>query len=296
MTDPITAIASLASVGKAADPMNSEVAKGGVALWMKFLGPPAEAVGAHFKSRIELWSEDALARRVLEKAARKADTSKPGTVSPRVASDIFDKAQWADDEFVAEYLSGVLASSRTPDGVDDSGVSWTALVGRLSSAQLRLHFILYSTARHHLTGRQIEAVNDLENLPIFVPLFPVLQLLGGEADTFNEAIMNLIREGLLSDRYAIDTAGAGTAPGKAIPEGPAMVYRLSNAGVMLYMRGGGSRDTMVRAIADEAATTTFDAVDGIPIPIPGSSLRDELPDASPPEEGETPASGVPTEG
>lgn len=71
MTDPISAIASLASVGKATDSMVDEAAKGATALWLKFLGPPAEALGAHFKSRIELWSEDALARRVLERAARR---------------------------------------------------------------------------------------------------------------------------------------------------------------------------------------------------------------------------------
>tara|TARA_R110002020_G_scaffold39986_4_gene118267 strand:+ start:3121 stop:3609 length:489 start_codon:yes stop_codon:yes gene_type:complete len=139
MADPIDAIVAAAGAAKATDPIATEAAKAGTALWMKVLGPPAEAIGDHLRARIESWSEDALAARVLKKAAKKVDPTVPGAVPPRVAADVFDKAQWAEDEFLAEYLSGVLASSRTRDGKDDSGVGWTALVGRLSADQLRMH-------------------------------------------------------------------------------------------------------------------------------------------------------------
>ena len=73
--------------------MSAEAAKTTARLWEKVLGPPAEAIGDHHRSRIEIWSEDSLARRVLERAAEKSNLDEPGTVPPRVTADIFDKAQ-----------------------------------------------------------------------------------------------------------------------------------------------------------------------------------------------------------
>lgn len=275
MTDPISAITALGSAGSAADTFATEAAKTGASLWNKVLGPPAEALGEHLRSRMEAWSKDSLASRVLRRAAAKVDTTESGTVPPRVASDIFEKAQWAEDEFVAEYLSGVLASARTPEGKDDSGVAWTALVGRLSSAQLRLHYILYSTARHLLVGRSIEAINDLELLPVLVPVEPVIDLLGGDqqgADAFNESIMNLTREGLLSDNFQIDVEGHQTSTGAVPPGSLALVYRMTSAGVMLFLRGGGSRVTLIRSFLDTDIDAVFDPPENIPVPIPDSGL------------------------
>ncbi|BAJ74375.1 uncharacterized protein MTES_1411 [Microbacterium testaceum StLB037] len=279
MVDPMVGAAA-AHLAKASDAYNSEAAKAGASLWMKFLGPPVEAMGRHLQRRVELWSEDALANRVLRKAADKVDPSAEGSVPPRVASDIFDKAQWAEDEFVAEYLSGVLASARTTDAADDSAISWTALVGRLSSAQLRLHYILYSTARHHLLGRTIDATNDLDDLPIFAPLLPIIALLPGGVDAFNDAMANLEREGLLSPRFDVDTQSGRLANIKQIPAEPVIVYRITLAGALLFFRGGGSRTTALKRFSDPAHDLRFDDCASIPSPIAGSALWNSLPDAS----------------
>lgn len=259
-----------------------EVAKAGGGVLSRLLGPTADDMGL----QLQEWYRQKNVERVVKRAERKANTASDGAIPPRVAAEVFDKAQWADDEFVAEYLSGVLASSRTPDGSDDSGISWTALVGRLSSTQLRLHYVLYSTARHHLIGRPITAIHELDEYPIFVPLPPVLALLEGGADAFNEAFMNLTREGLISDRAEIDATGKNLLAGKVVPPGPVMIYRISSPGLMLFMRGGGSRETRVRAIASSDEALSFEGVGGIPVPIPGSSLRDELPD-KPTEESDS---------
>ena len=280
MTDPISVIASVAGISKATDAAAAEAAKTAGALWLKVLGPPAEAIGQHFRARIEQWSDDTLARRVLERAAKKINPDEPGTVPPRVAADIFDKAQWAEDEFVAEYLSGVLASSRTPGGTDDRGVSWTALVGRLSASQLRLHYLLYSTARHLLQGTEISTVGHFDAHPIYIPLLPVFKILSPNGvDLFNEGVMGLIREGLLSERHEVDPDGAALAKKKQIPAGPHFVFRVTRAGVMLYFRGGGSQATTTRWFADNRVVLNFESVADIPVPIEGSSLVADLPDA-----------------
>lgn len=243
----------------------------------RLLGPTADVMG----SQLVEWYKRTNVERVARKADAKAHTAPGGSIPPRVAAEVFDKAQWANDEFVAEYLSGVLASARTADGSDDSAVSWTALVSRMSSTQLRLHYILYSTARHHLLGRQIELTNDLEQLPIYIPLLPVLVALdmgprGGDA--FNEAITTLVREGLISARYETDTSGERIGSEKSLPKQPAMIYRLSPGGIMLFMRGGGSRVTLVKAIADAGAAIDYREVVGVDVPVLGSSLLSEMPD------------------
>jgi hypothetical protein len=44
---------------------------------------------------------------------------------------------------MADYLGGVLAGSQTPTGRDDRAVTWSALITRLSSFQIRAHYLLY---------------------------------------------------------------------------------------------------------------------------------------------------------
>jgi len=48
---------------------------------------------------------------------------------------------------MAEYLGGVLASSKSPGGRDDRGVALSGLVNQLSAYTLRTHYILYLAAR-----------------------------------------------------------------------------------------------------------------------------------------------------
>jgi hypothetical protein len=43
-----------------------------------------------------------------------------------------------------EYFGGVLASSRTEVGRDDRGAAFVALIGRLSSYQIRSHYFFYT--------------------------------------------------------------------------------------------------------------------------------------------------------
>ena len=202
MTDPINAISSLASLGNATDPVAAEAAKTGAALWMKIMGPPADAYGAHLKAKVEQWSENVLARRVLERAARKANSSDPGTVPPRVAAAVFEQAQWAENRFVAEYLSGVLATARTPEGTDDRGVAWSAMIARLSSDALRLHYVVYSALRQKLLNEDTSVISDWTTKQLVFTYLDMIQLISfGDGHDWTDRLIaaayTLQREGLL---------------------------------------------------------------------------------------------------
>src|SRR5205823_2957980 len=68
----------------------------------------------------------------------------PGSVSPRVLKHIIDEGAFCEDEMVAEYLGGILASSRQADGRDDRGVCFLNDIKSLSSYQVRTHYLIYS--------------------------------------------------------------------------------------------------------------------------------------------------------
>ena len=129
--DPIAG----AGVAKAAAAAGEESGK----LLGRVLGPAAdeigEALGRYTKFRMRNVG------RIVEKADKKS--SGAGEVPPRLAHKLLEDGSYCDDELMAEYLSGVLAGGRTPDGRDDRAIVWSNLVTSMSTMQLRAHFVLY---------------------------------------------------------------------------------------------------------------------------------------------------------
>ena len=131
-----------------------ESAAGG--LMGRVLGPTADYVGVG----LQLWTEKRVnnVKRIFQKAEKRLgpDIDRPGSVPPRVLKGILDDGSFIEDELGAEYLGGVLASSRSETDRDDRGTTLVALVGRLSTYQLRLHYIFYVLCQRGVAGK-----NDL---------------------------------------------------------------------------------------------------------------------------------------
>lgn len=180
-----------------------EVAKASGGVLSRLLGPTADEMGV----QLQQWYVRRNVARVASRAEAKTDTAADGAIPPRVAAEVFEKAQWADDEFVAEYLSGVLATARTPDGKDDRGVSWTALVGRLSADQLRLHYILYRGIRILGVRQNWETLSQALEDPLVTAYSHLLPAMGipwtnqGIARLM-DAVYGLHSEGLVADRMS----------------------------------------------------------------------------------------------
>lgn len=145
MVDPITgaAVGVVGNVGKSASGLLS-----------RWLGPVADESAQELVKRYRQRNVE----RAVRRGEKKTDLARPGSVPLRVAAEVFEKAQWSEDEFVAEYLSGVLASARDDDEGNDTGVSWASLIGRMSSDQLRLHYVLYSGVRGLVLAQELEGV------------------------------------------------------------------------------------------------------------------------------------------
>lgn len=145
--DPIVA----GSLAKAADANASESAKTVSNLLIRLLGPAADEYGEQLRQAVAR-QRTSRAARILSKAESKS-RGHTGSVAPRVAYRVLEDGTLSDDELMAEYLSGVLAGSRTPGGRDDRAVTWSSLVARMSSIQLRAHYVLYREWAGALKGR-----------------------------------------------------------------------------------------------------------------------------------------------
>ncbi|MFJ6077104.1 hypothetical protein ACIQC0_02215 [Pseudarthrobacter sp. NPDC092419] len=264
MTDPVTALSAVASAAKAIDPDSKSVDLG-VSLWGKVLGPPAEALGRHFERRVERWSESNQAKHVLKLAAAKSDTSRPGSVPPRVAAAVLDAAEYSDNEFVAEYLSGVLASARTTDGTDDRGVSWSALVDRLSSDALKLHYVIFSTMRHLMEGADADVISTWCKKHIVIRYLDLLPMMGLGINyeairRVLDAAYTLQREGMIDAlTHGSEDHLTGLPWGLyQLPAGgDVLIVSTTVPGIQLYLQGHGYGGAWASAIAD--TDRTFDA-------------------------------------
>lgn len=113
----------------------------------RLLGPTCDYLGSELKefTRRRLDTISRVFANATEKAGDRLD--EPGAVPPRVLRDILNEASFNEDAVSVEYFGGVLASSRTPTSRDDRAAALTSLLSRLSTYQIRSHYIFYSAVR-----------------------------------------------------------------------------------------------------------------------------------------------------
>jgi hypothetical protein len=157
--DPISAAVGSA-VAKAGDGMAQTSGR----LLERLVGPLFDEMGSDLVERYKSRN----AQRLIERTAAKA-ANKDGYLNLRSAARGFEATQYSDDALIVEYVSAVLASSKSFDGRDDRATPWIALIDRLSSLQLRLHYVLYRSMRSILLGWQFEHFNQLQDQRFLFP-------------------------------------------------------------------------------------------------------------------------------
>lgn len=119
----------------------------------------------------------------------------------RVTRDVFWGGSFTDEAICAEYFGGILASARSEDGKDDSGVYYVDIIKSLSSAQLHLHYVIYRSLNKFLiTDNTKAALNVGQSTELCSIRFYIsaveLGAMGLKIDTDLEA---LYRKGLLHE-------------------------------------------------------------------------------------------------
>jgi len=172
----------------------------------KVLGPTLDTIGEDLNKIYQIGKD-----KIVEVAKRKiSDIEDGASANLRVSRDVFWNGAFTDEGICAEYFGGILASSRSADGKDDSGVYFVDLIKSLSSAQLRLHYVIYRSLNKLVISDETKRIlnvgmsMDLNRLSIY---FASVELLKGglKIDCDLEA---LYRKGLLHE-YEINSHKIG---------------------------------------------------------------------------------------
>jgi hypothetical protein len=161
---------------------------------------------------------------------------RPGevTVHPRLGIAIFDHSSWAEDEVLREMWAGLLVSSATPGGTDESNLMFTDLLSRLTSGQARL---IDKVASNGEVGRTVAGLI----VPMGAAFIPLkgLQAITGVADVqrLDREMDHLRALALLSDEsgFQLDDRAPERQPQVA-------VVTPTSFALQMYARCHGSLD------------------------------------------------------
>ena len=167
----------------------------GAFLVKKLLGPTLEYMGNSLPDQLFCRKNR---DKIVEKAIKKTkNIASPGQTNLRVTRDVFWNGSFTDESICAEYFGGILASSRSEDGKDDSGIFYVDIIKSLPSHHLKMHYIIYRTLNKELiTNKKKKELNPgsesaLNREHLFFPFFYIIE-------QFNNAYISAILHGLYS--------------------------------------------------------------------------------------------------
>lgn len=275
MPDPTTTLglAALASyVGK--EPLQ------------RLLGPTCDMLGRRFSNLTES-GIDAVGRIVRNARAKAGHTlEQPGSIPPRVVKEIIDAGSGYTEDISIEYMGGVLASSRTPLGRDDRGARMAKLVDRMTTYQLRTHYLIYSSIKHLFVRHNpnFSRQDKRMELEIFIPFssyFDVMEFTQTELDSgiLHHIFSGLEDETLIAPSWRTGTHDVIVAKFGTATEGGCLCYP-SAVGAELFLWAFGYGQKPLEFIFDESFSAR---IEGLP-PHLGGVLGTRLPTTSSPSE------------
>lgn len=162
----------------------------------KVLGPTLSEIGDDLQKVYKLGRDKIIA--AAKNKIKNIDDN--ATANLRVARDVFWNGAFTDEAICAEYFGGILASSRSQNGKDDTGVYYTDILKSLSSKQIHLHYVIYNCLNRLLIKDEtkkdlnVGMSTELQRVDVFFATVELEQGIHLKIDTDLEA---LYRRGLL---------------------------------------------------------------------------------------------------
>jgi hypothetical protein len=230
------------------------MAIGSAKLIEKVLGPTAEYLGTGLRDFAQHRVDNV--KRIFQKASAFLGDKPPDgqAVPPRVLRDVLNDGSYRDDELTASYYGGILASSRSGISRDDRGAAFTALVGRLTTYQLRAHYILYRTinALYFNTNRNLQDSGPRAACRTFLPMqdyMTAMQPQPGEpvAAFVAHVFFGLLREALIESDFRF---GPHEDIKSKFPtaESGGLLFQPSALGIELFLWATGNSSLEINAI------------------------------------------------
>jgi hypothetical protein len=215
---------------------------GGAKIIEKILGPSADYIG----NQIKEWAEKKISntakifKNTEEKLGDKINDS--GRVPPKVLKGILEDGAWCEEDLQIEYFGGVLASSRSENPRDDRGAYFVSLISRLSTYQLRTHYLVYHSLKAQFNGQKMNVAfsGDRKKMEFFIPYSTYYNALDFSENEMpngmllmEHAVVGLFKEKLIEDY----TYGPLEHLKKRLPEADdaGIIFVPSMLGVELFM-------------------------------------------------------------
>ena len=179
------------------DPVTTGLAVGGAWVVKRLLGPTLDAIGDDLKRK--LYDERL---KIISRAAEKVDDLEDGkSANLRVARDVIWNGAFSESAVCVEYYAGLLAASRSADGLDDEAAAFVDAVKSLASRQLKLHYGIYRSLERileaaHANGERFDVSGIQGRVDMFVS--------GHQPDKATLDLQVLMRNGLISE-FATDS-------------------------------------------------------------------------------------------
>ncbi len=170
---------------------------GGAKVLEKILGPTADYIGGQLKE----WTEKKVKNtaNIFKNAEKKLGDkiNEDGKVPPKVLKGILEDGAWCEEELQIEYFGGVLASSRSGVSRDDRGAYFVSLTTRLSTYQLRTHYLVYQSIKASFNGEELNIGDskDRTSMELFIPYstyFNAMDFTESEANNFSSILTHSI--------------------------------------------------------------------------------------------------------
>lgn len=214
---------------------------GGAKVVEKILGPTADYIGGQLKE----WTEKKVKntanifKNAEAKLGDKINIS--GRVPPKVLKGILEEGAWCEEELQVNYFGGVLASSRSGISRDDRGAYFVALISRLSTYQLRTHYLIYQSIKKSFDGKPMNIGNnaDRNKMELFIPYTTYNSAMDFTLDEHTQNIMKhsiwgLSKENLIENFFRYGPADFIQKTYKQAKE-PGIILQPTNLGVELFM-------------------------------------------------------------
>ena len=235
---------------------------GGAKLIEKLLGPSFEYIGENLESYTKKMASNL--SKVFSSAERKLGNriEEPGKISPKVLKSILENGAWCEENLQVEYFGGVLASSRVDVSRDDRGAYFSSIICDLSSYQLRLHYLFYTSLREIFLGKSynIGDSSDRRRMRVFIPdlsFIASMEFTPEEIKKYDvlkqHAIWGLANASLIDRDFSYGTSNYLQKQYPGI-EDSGMILRPSQLGAELFLWAYGHGQLLVNSLLDKSVS------------------------------------------
>lgn len=190
-------------IGKAVNAVTNAAIKGASAFLGRICLPAAEEFGLLLKDRVSCWRLKNFLK-ISERAEiilRSNTNFELRHAHPRLVFSILEHGSWSDDTSVQDMWAGLLSSSCTLDGQDESNLIFINLLSQLTKSQARLLNYSCEKVEKYVDRSGLICVNDRLEIPISdlpdITLITDVHVVDRELDHLRS--LGLIEAGIITD-------------------------------------------------------------------------------------------------